>query len=402
MSSANASATRSPQHQSQESTRHPGISKVHARGCRWREARCSCGERRRFMASVWSPRDGKRLRQTFKTETEAKLWQGEKRSAVSNGTLRATTKQTVKEAADELLAGMADGSIVDRKGARYKPSTVRTYEGSLRLFVLPELGHLALGKVTREHVNRLVGSWRAQGIAGKTIANRLNPLQVVYRKAIEDGTVPSDPTSGIKVFAKCGRRERVANPVEAVTLLDALPAFERALWATAMYAGLRYGEIRALRWAEVDFDEGFIDVCRSWDQKDGLIDVKTDAGNRKVPLLGNLRRILVEHKLATGRGGDDLVFGREAELVFTHSTVYKRALKAWKKAKLTPIGLHESRHTFASTMVAAGANIKQISVYMGHTDVRTTMNIYAHLFDHGGERFVEGMDAYLAAAQGAR
>ncbi len=43
-------------------------------------------------------------------------------------------------------------------------------------------------------------------------------------------------------------------------------------------------------------------------------------------------------------------------------------------------------------MVAAGANIKQISVYMGHTNVRTTMNIYAHLFDHGGERFVEGMD----------
>jgi integrase len=247
-------------------------------------------------------------------------------------------------------------------------------------------------------VQALVDKWRADGLSASTVQNQLNPIQVLVREAIEASDLTVDPTRRLRLPAIRGRRERTADPNEAARLIEALASFERAVWATAMYAGLRHGELRALRWDDVDFDEGKIHVRRSFDPIAGPIDVKSKAGRRSVPMLGALRKILVEHKLATGRSGDALVFGRTAELAFTPSAIYKRARKVWKAAKLTEIGLHESRHTFASWMIAAGLNIKQISVYMGHADVKTTLNIYGHLLSDDAERAAERLDEYLAAA----
>jgi integrase len=112
----------------------------------------------------------------------------------------------------------------------------------------------------------------------------------------------------------------VANHDRATTLLDALPDGERAAWATAIYAGLRVGELRALRWRHVDFDAGVIRVEAGLDDQEGEQDTKTTAGERTIPLVGRLRAELARHKLATGRGDDDLCFGRTAQDAFVRTT----------------------------------------------------------------------------------
>jgi integrase len=104
------------------------------------------------------------------------------------------------------------------------------------------------------------------------------------------------------------------------------------LWACLFYGRLRRGEARAFRWEHVDFDAGVIRVRRGWDDVEGDQDVKTDAGRRNVPLAGVLRRELAAHKLRTGRGDADLVFGRSPTLPFVPSTVRRRALDAWNAA----------------------------------------------------------------------
>src|SRR5690348_13089196 len=93
------------------------------------------------------------------------------------------------------------------------------------------------------------------------------------------------------------------------------------------------------------------------------------AGERKVPILGALRDHLLEHKLHTGRVGDDLVFGREVDLPFVPSTVRNRAIAAWEDAGLKPISLHEARHTFASRLIDAGVNSKAVQELMGHSTI---------------------------------
>ena len=137
-----------------------------------------------------------------------------------------------------------------------------------------------------------------------------------------------------------------------------------------MYAGLRRGELRALRWEDVDLGGNIIHVQRSWDPIEGAQETKTDA-ERKVPIASILRDYLVEHRIrATDPNG--LVFG-EGEEPFSLNTIRNRALRAWDEVGLEPITPHEARHTYASTMIAAGVNAKAISEFMAHRRSRSPM-----------------------------
>ena len=178
-------------------------------------------------------------------------------------------------------------------------------------------------------------------------------------------------------------------------MIAAVPDGDRAVWATAMYAGLRRGELRALRWADVDLAAGVIRVERGWDAKQGAIEGKSRAARRTVPIAARLRDHLLEHKLRTGRDGEALAFGVTATDPLEPSNLRRRALTAWKAAALAPITLHECRHTFASLGIAAGLNAKGLSIYMGHASVTITLDRYGHLFP-GNEHEASGLlDAYL-------
>ncbi|MCA1697890.1 MAG: site-specific integrase [Actinobacteria bacterium] len=180
------------------------------------------------------------------------------------------------------------------------------------------------------------------------------------RRAIARSEVVQNPTLGLSLPAVRGRRERVARPEEARALISALPDGDRALWATALYAGLRRGELQALRWSDVDLEAGVIRVERSFDQKDGPIEPKSRSGRRRVPLAKPLRAELSAHRLRQGGGGEGLVLGN-GEKAFASVATVRRARRVWARAGLAPIGLHECRHTYAAFMIAAGVNAKALS-----------------------------------------
>ena len=173
------------------------------------------------------------------------------------------------------------------------------------------------------------------------------------RAALLLGLVAASPTTGLALPAARGRRDRVAEPREIAQLLAALPAGQRAVWATAAYAGLRRGELMALRWTEIDLDGLEIHVERSWDVREGPVDPKSIAGTRVVPIAATLAAVLRDHHAATA-WREGLVFGRSPGEPFSPGTVQQRARVAWSQANLGALTLHEARHTFASLMIAAG------------------------------------------------
>lgn len=373
-----------------------GVEVSHSRSCPARDGgACRCQPS--YRGHVWDNRSGKRIRSCwFPTLAQARNWRQDALVALRRGTLRAPTQVTVAEAAQEFIEGARAGSILSRKGTRYSPASVRGYERGLRLHVLPTFGKRSLSAIHRTDVQAWVDRKVGAGAAASTVKNCADPLRRIFDRAVKRELIAIDPTDNIEWPASTRGRDRIASPAEASRLLAALPDLERPLWATAIYAGLRRAELRALRWSAVDLEKNIIRVERTWDDHEGdRSGGKTEAAVRRVPLLPDLKTELVALKLATGRRDDALVFGAIASQPFDPSTTRRRALAAWKRAGLSPIGLHECRHTFASLMIAADVNIKQLSTFMGHASVAITLDRYGHLLPNAEQEAAARLQAYL-------
>jgi integrase len=387
--------------------RTTGIRERHSRGCGTRRGgRCNCHPS--YEASCWSPRDGRKIRKSFPTISAAKAWRADADHAKRRGQLRAPTTLTLAAAAEQWLEAAKRGEILNRNRLPYKPSTLRGYEADLRRYVLPDLGAHRLAAIRADDLQALIDRLVGFGLSGSKVRNVLVPVQALYRR--HRRVVATDPTDGLDLPAPGGRRERAVAPAQAAELIERLPSDLQALYATACYAGLRRGELRALRVSDINFPAATeIRVVRSWDDVVGPVLPKSVKGQRVVPVAGELRRFLLAEKLRSGRDGEDLLFGRSAREPFTSTWVRKRALAAWATAavgaflrgepgEIEPIGLHEARHSYVSLMHAAGCSLEEIGDFVGHSSAYM-VDRYRHLLDGQRERAAQRLDAFLTGAQ---
>jgi integrase len=304
------------------------------------------------------------------------------------------------EAATEWLAAADAGRVRTRSGEAYKPSAVRAYRQALNHRAIPRLGSKRLTSVTHVLLQDFAEELSADGLSPSSVRNTLLPLRAIFRRAHQRGEVALNPTLKLALPAVRGRRDRIAAPAEVGPLLDALKTGDRAIYATALYAGLRAGELQALQWSDIDLHENLIRVERNWDRQHGFVAPKSDSGNRRVPITASLRRELLNHRLQQGTGGRGFVFpsDRDPNKPFNPSTLGLHTSTAWEKIGLTPIGLHECRHSYAAYMIAAGINTKALSTYMGHSSITITLDRYGHLLPGNESEAARLLDAWLNAA----
>jgi len=300
----------------------------------------------------------------------------------------------VREAWENWYEGAKAGTVRNRSGDPYKPSALRSYERAMRLRVLPEFGPNRVADIRRPDLQGFADELLGGSLSASAIRCTLLPLRAVFRRALARGELAVNPCDGLELPAVRGRRERFASPEEAAELVAAVPDRDRAIWATAMYAGLRRGELQALPDDNIDLAAGVIRVEQGWDDREGMIELKSQAGRRKVPVAVVLRDHLTENRMRRGGG---LAFGRTADVPFDAKSLQDRADKAWKKAGLERITLHECRHSFASLMIAAGVNAKALSTFMGHATVAITLDRYGHLMPGSEDEAAGMLDAYLTA-----
>jgi integrase len=396
-----------------------GIIKRHSVGCPARDgARCKCNAG--YEASVYLAREKRKLRRNFPRKSEAKAWRAEALTAAKKGKLRRLVpedRRTLYEAVAEFVAGMEDGTVRPKGREGYKPNTVRSYERAVRLNLKDsELGALRPAEVRRSDVQTYAEDLLAR-MSSPSVGNALNPLQAFYARGVHREELVDNPTEGIDLpTGKSTRPRRIVTPAEAADLLAVLPLEDRAIWATAFYAGLRRGELQALRCMDIDLGACLIHVRKGWDQEEGEIEPKSESGKRRIPVLAILRDYLDEQLLRTNRSGEDRVFGRSARQVFYPSTIDGRAKRAWKAANLaereaaeeedrepellTMLTMHECRHTFASLLIDTGANPKAVQEVMGHSKIQTTFDIYGHLLPGSHDDVRARMDAYLMQSSG--
>jgi integrase len=378
--------------------RHVGIVVKHRARCAsvW-GARCNC--RRIYQAAVWSARDGRRIRKHFDSLTDAKIWREESYRKLRRRELRAPSAITFGEAASLWLLGARAGSIRTRSGDEYKPSTIRSYEQALRGSrggdggLLGEFARIRLSELTVDDVQAYADRLLAASAQPSTIHNQIMPVRAICRWRRREVAV--NPTIGLLLPAVRLGRVRIVTPAEAELLLAALAERDRALWATALYAGLRRGELMGLRCCDVDLAHGVLEVTQAWDPKEHrMVAPKSHAGRRRVPIAAALRAYLEPLSLTAVGDEPRLVFGA-AGTPFSATPLYERALRAWRRAGLRSICLHDCRHTFASLMIAAGVNAKALSTFMGHATISITLDRYGHLMPGAEDEAAGLMDTYL-------
>jgi integrase len=343
---------------------------------------------------------GERRRKTFPNLTEAKTWRAQLLAAKTRSRQRAPSSITLRDAADEYLAGMLDGSVTTRGGQNYKPSTTRSYRHSLEIHALPDLGGRRVADLTTGDVQRLVERMRREGLAGTTIANTVNALRAIYRRLVVLGRVNDNPTRGAVLPTRRGTRLHAGDPADAARIIAAVPEQDRCVWALAFYAGLRLGELRALRWGDVDEKAGVLRVRVSWDAQEGEIDPKSNAGVRDIPILNPLQPYLEAQRAACPWSSDPaaLVLGASRRGAFGATGLNKRSAKALAAAGLKYVTLHEARHSFASYLAASGIGIKDLTVILGHSSVTVSLDRYGHLFEAGKAQTAAQINAWLEAA----
>jgi integrase len=374
-----------------------GIEVRHRKACRSSAGgRCNCEPT--YRASVFDKASGKLIRKSFPTHAAAKTWRQDAVPAVRRGTLaESRPKLTLREACDAWLDDVSNGIVTTRSGDPYKPGAIRSYRQSLRLRVWDEIGDRPFYAVRRVDLQNLVDDLTANGTHPATVMGAITPLRAVFRRALQRGEIEVLPTEGLKMPAVRSRRDRFATPAEARSLLAALPAEERPIWATAFYAGLRLGELMGLGWDDVDLDGGTISVRWGWDWEYGRQPTK-NRQRRVVPIPEVLREYLAAQRLRQ-KPGISLVFGNASGRPFGVQTLREHADTAWEASGMTRITPHECRHTYASFAIAAGVNAKALCDYMGHSSIQVTYDKYGHLMP-GNEAEAAGLlDAYLAEAR---
>jgi integrase len=390
-----------------------GIRKRHTAGCPGIEvkARCSCNAG--YEASAYDKHTGKKRRKSFAKKGEATTWRTDMMSALAKGApgpapaIPITRVPTLDTAWKTWKACALAGTIRTRSRKPYKPATIRRYDQSMRVQVLDEFGTHRLTQISHKALQDFADELDIEGRSASDIEVAFLPLRAIYKRAIKnpESGVTVDPCYGLELPKDHGRREQIVTATEAAALIAAIPKLsDRVIWATAFYAGLRRGELRALRRKDIDLAQGVIHVRKGWDTYEGEIELKSESGLRKVPILGVLRDMLMEY-LATepDLGPEDRIFtGGRRSTAFGADKLQKRADEAWEAAALERVTLHVCRHGYASIMIHAGIasgkfNPKALSTFMGHSSIKVTFDTYAKQMPGAEAEAAEMVDAYLAA-----
>ena len=282
------------------------------------------------------------------------------------------------------LEQLAERFLAHKETIGLRRSTLRDYASHLRVHLIPFFGGRSVDAVTPLEVEAFIRAQLREGLTRKSVDHHLGLLSSIYKYAVKRGYARVNPVDladrprQLKVDADIRYLtiEELAALIRAVPE-DTLGRIERVLYVTAAMTGMRRGECVALRWQDVDWTVGLIRVRRSYG--DGEFGPpKSRRSSRAVPMADQVAAELDRlYQESPFQDEDDLVFCHpELGTVYDPSKMRKRFVDAAERAGLRAVRFHDLRHTFGTQMAAAGAPLRAIQEWMGHSDYRTT-SIYA-------------------------
>ncbi|HDL07606.1 MAG TPA: site-specific integrase [Desulfobacteraceae bacterium] len=240
----------------------------------------------------------------------------------------------------------------------------------------PILSELTLKEITVRHLDKIKNQLTDKGLAPATIKHCLALVRQIFNKArawnLYDG---SNPVEGFRLPKLNNRRIRFLTHEEADILLKEIQVRSPMLHDQALlsiHTGMRFGEIAAMKWNDIDFENGIIHILSP---KSGE--------SRQVYITDEVKAMLEERKMQAGDDASNLVFpDRHGKIQKSVSDTFDRVINdlGWNEntAQLQKVVFHTLRHTFASWLAIQGTPLYTIKELMGHKSIVMTER-YAHL-----------------------
>ena len=324
---------------------------------------------------------------------------------------------------DETTASIVTGNYVDPRAG--KVTFARFYaDWSKRQVWVPStrenadhvaesvpFADLPLKSIRRSHVEAWVKAMSTT-LAPTTIKTRHVIIRSIFRAAVADKVIASDPSEGISLprRRKAEAAMRIPTPEEVGRLLDAADSKRestrkgfRACVALCAFAGLRLGEAAGVQVRDIDFLRRQLTVSRQL-QRDG----STFA--IRPPKYGSERVVYLPEELVTMLSGHVSTFSPDGEpdrWLFTvgDEPMYDNAITwRWRATRraagLTDVRLHDLRHFFASGLIAEGCDVVTVQRALGHASATTTLNTYSHLWPTAEDRTRAAAGSLMRTALG--
>lgn len=281
-----------------------------------------------------------------------------------------------------------------------RASTVERHEINVRVHIVPTLGRVKLKALAPANVRGLHREKLDAGLAPATVRKIHSTLHKALAQAVADGLLPRN-AADVKAPRPAPEEMRPFSEDEARRFLEAArgDTFE-ALYCLAITAGLRRGELLALRWDDADLERGTLRVGRSLTREKGryfLGDTKTKKGRRQVNLTPRTVAALKAHRkrqleqrvrhagLHEDRG---LVFATSTGAIVNPENFVRRRFKPLLKRVGLPEGtrFHDLRHTCATLLLGRGVHPKLVQELLGHATVAMTLDTYSHYLPSMGDQ----------------
>lgn len=282
-----------------------------------------------------------------------------------------------------------------------------------------DLGNMKIANIKQLHIRKFYTELVKKGLAANTIKLYHNLIYPALELAVDSDIIRKNPAKDCKKGIGGTRKERESMTIaEQERILDFVKGNNKysvyyPMIVFALSTGLRVGELTGLRWSDVDLKESVVHIRRQLIYKnlgDGckfyIQDLKTEAGQRDIPLTVNARKSLIRQKeicLLLGKAVKKQEVDGISDFVFTNSQgkpyaanainfVLDNIVKAYNKLEdkqaetehrdpelLPHISAHILRHTACTRLAETGLEPKVLQYIMGHANVSVTLDVYTHL-----------------------
>lgn len=329
----------------------------------------------------------------FKTKVEAESAMVDILSKVQTGTAPGDCKMTFKEASEIFMRLHAS------KKCKY--NTEHGYKGYLKNHLLPYFGKLKLCEITPLAVNEFVAQELETGRRNSTVNKYTKLMSQIYSFMIDMDIVVKNPLARIKSLKEERSEEIRSLSTEETKILlsktkEIYPDFYPLLF-TALFTGMRQGELMGLTWDSINWITRKITVDKNFTH--GRVGTTKTGKARKVDMSLELVKVLKEWRLACPPSEHNLVFPNGDGGYQDANNMIKRRFKpALNRAGIDSLRFHDLRHTYASLLLANGAPMKYVQHQLGHSSIKMTMDLYTHLLPEVNEQCVNLLDNIVEKA----